>query len=167
MPGVRLEDSADASLQFDCPVGVGWRLGVAWREGRARASGTFADQRFSVQANFSGPEAVLSRRLFRSMAGASLDAVFAVGAYRSHYQEVVGDWRLRSLDRALGVRVGLEASWELSESFEVFARAEHVWLDFGRVDDAGGPIGVIPGTSRSRLDFSGSAIGAGLRWSLR
>lgn len=167
MPGVRLEDFADASLQFDCPVDGGWRLGMAWREGRARASGTFADQRFSVQAGFSGPEAVLSRRLFRSTIGANLDAVLAVGVYRSHYRESVEDWRLRSSDRALGVRVGLEASWGLSEALEVFARAEHVWLDFGRADGSGDPVGAASSVTRSRLDFSGPAIGAGVRWRLR
>lgn len=167
IPDVRLENSADASLQFDCPVDGGWRLGLAWREGRSRTSGTFADRRFSVQAGFSGPEAVLSRRLFRSTTGASLDAVLAVGAYRSHHREVIDDWRRNGVDRALGARVGLEASWGLSESLEVFARAEHVWLDFGRPEDSGDPTTATSGTSRSRIDFSGPAIGAGVRWSLR
>lgn len=167
MPGVGLGDATDAALQFDCPVDAGWRLGLAWREGRARASGSFADRGFSVQANFSGPEAVLSRRLLRSTTGIDLHAVLAVGTYRSNYRETFDDWRLRSSDRALGARLGLEASWGLSESVEVFARAEHVWLDFGRASGVGDPTGAASDAGRARLDFSGPAIGAGVRWRLR
>lgn len=158
----------DGAVQFDCALDDDWRIGLAWRAGRSDTKGGIADHRFSIGANFSGGELVLARQLLRSRDGISLDALLALGRYRSSYREAEGDWTLRGTDHASGLRIGIEASWRASESMAFFVRAERVWLKFDDYRDAGATISFVsPGAPRVTADFGGPSIGAGVRWFLR
>ncbi|MEN9316457.1 MAG: hypothetical protein RIS35_2850, partial [Pseudomonadota bacterium] len=167
VPDARLDDGLGGAVQFDCRIDENWRAGIAWRQGRASADVSVMDRAVSVEAKFSGAEAVVSRRLFRSPSGVSLDALFALGWYRSHDRESVAGAQFHAVDQAPGARLGFEASWRFSGALELFARAEQVWLDFGRGPDRPPDADRIPAGSRTRVDFSGPAISAGVRWWLR
>ena len=163
-----MDEAVDGGVQFDCAIDNDWRVGVAWRGGRADTSGTVAGQRFGIAASFSGGELLVARRLVRSTTGINLDALTAVGLYRSSYRESEGEWRVRGSDRAPGFRIGVEASWPVSSTLELFARVEHLWLRFDDYRDAGGRISFVsPGAPRATVDFSGPALGVGVRWTLR